>query len=250
MKKHQKQRADIALVEAGIAPTTALAQAYIMSGIIEYTWKNTTYKVEKAGMQIPYDAILYKKEKKKYVSRGGYKLEKGIQDFNLNITDLICLDVGASTGGFTDCLLQYGAKRVYALDVGENLLHERLREKKEVIEKRLNIKYLTSQDIQESIDFVVADISFISLQHIFKPILPLLSAYAKILLLLKPQFELPRHYVHNGIVQDKEAYKIAINEIVTCALQFPFYYHGHISAGIKGKKGNQEYLLYFEYKNI
>ena len=247
MKKNMKQRADEAVVEAGIAPTLALAQAYIMRGIIEYHWREKIYRVEKAGMQIPRDAVLYKQEEQKYVSRGGYKLEKGIQYFNLSLEGLIGIDIGASTGGFTDCLLQHGIQRVYAIDVGEHLLHEKLKSREDVIEKRINIKYLTIKDIQEPIDFVVADISFISLEHIFRPLLPLLNAEAQFLLLIKPQFELPKKYLHNGIVKDEEAHLQAIEKIVSYALQFSLTYCGYTPAGIKGRKGNQEYLLYFKY---
>lgn len=250
MRKKLKQRADEALVEAGIAPNIALAQAYIMSGVIEYILNDKVYKVEKAGITIPHGAILYRKEKNKYVSRGGYKLEKGIRDFNLNIEGLVCIDIGASTGGFTDCLLQHGAKRVYALDVGKHLLHEKLTQRNDVIEKRLNIKYLTTEDINESLDFVVADISFISLEHIFRPLLPFMKEHTQFLLLLKPQFELPKQYLHNGVVKNTDAHTKAIDKIVDYAMQFPLIYHGSTPAGIKGRKGNQEYLLYFMYQNI
>lgn len=247
MKRNLDNRADNALVNAGIAPTIEYARAYIMAGIIFYSLDDKEKSVEKAGMQIPKHAILFKREKKRYVSRGGYKLETALQYFTIPTHNAVCLDIGASTGGFTDCLLQYHAQRVYALDVGKHLLHEKLQKNERVIQKIINIKYLSKHDINEPLNIVVADISFISLEHIFTPITPLLANNAHLILLLKPQFELPKNYLRKGIVMDNSVYTQAIEKIVEHAKQFPLTYKGYVPSCIKGRKGNQEYLLYFTY---
>ena len=245
----KKMRADALLVLRGIAEDTAHAMRLIMAGRIVVQHTNHQEKVEKPGTCYATTTVFLDKGTQQYVSRGGYKLETALDHFTIIPKDKVCLDIGASTGGFTDCLLQRGAQKVYAIDVGKNLLHESLRINPRVINKEhTHIAHLSKKDIPEPFSLVVGDLSFISLKHIFSPLIPLFTETTSLLLLVKPQFELPQAYIHNGIAVHTEYHTIAIEHIVSYAQSMNFYYHGYIPSKIKGKKGNQEYIVYLEYR--
>lgn len=245
----KKMRADTLLVLHGIAKDAAHAMRLIMAGRIVIQRTNYQEKVEKSGTYYDTTTIFVDKGTQQYVSRGGYKLETALDHFLITPKNKVCLDIGASTGGFTDCLLQRGAQKVYALDVGKNLLHESLRADPRVINKEgIHIAHLSRTDIPEPFSLVVADLSFISLKHIFAPLLPLFTETTSLLLLIKPQFELPQAYVHNGIATQTAHHTIAIEDIVSYAQSMHFHYHGYIPSKIKGKKGNQEYIVHLEYR--
>ncbi|GAB6071645.1 TlyA family rRNA (cytidine-2'-O)-methyltransferase [Venenivibrio stagnispumantis] len=240
-----KERLDKLLVDRKIVETREKAQALIMSGVVFVN----NQKITKAGTKVPIDANIYIKEKMPYVSRGGFKLQKALQVFNLDVKDKICLDIGASTGGFTDCLLQYGAKKVYAVDVGTHQLHEKLRNDPRVISiEQFNAKYLSEKEIPEKIDIFVCDVSFISVLKIFPNICNLLKDEAKGVILIKPQFELSKEEVKGGVVKDKNLHIKAIKKVIEglnescyCVLDIDF-------SETWGPEGNIEFLSLVEKK--
>jgi len=240
-----KERLDKLLVDRKIVETREKAQALIMSGVVFVN----NQKITKAGTKVPIDANIYIKEKMPYVSRGGFKLQKALQVFNLDVKDKICLDIGASTGGFTDCLLQHGAKKVYAVDVGTHQLHEKLRNDPRVISiEQFNAKYLSEKEIPEKIDIFVCDVSFISVLKIFPNICNLLKDDAKGVILIKPQFELSKEEVKGGVVKDKNLHIKAIKKVIEglnescyCVLDIDF-------SETWGPEGNIEFLSLVEKK--
>ncbi len=241
----EKLRIDCYLVENGLAESREKAKAYIMSGIVYVN----NQKVDKAGTTVkPDDTIEVRGTTLKYVSRGGLKLEKAINCFGINLSDKICADIGASTGGFTDCMLQNGAQKVYAIDVGYGQLAWKLRCDERVINlERTNFRYVTNEQIPDMLDFASVDVSFISLSHILPVLTGLLKQNAYAVCLIKPQFEAGKENVgKKGVVRDKEVH-IAVNEkIKNIILENGFSLVNLSFSPIKGPEGNIEYLAYIQ----
>jgi len=202
---------------------------------------------DKPGLRLPDDSIVRIKTPLPYVSRGGLKLEKALQAFHLDPHDMICADIGASTGGFTDCLLQHGAARVYAIDVAYGMLAWKLRTDPRVtVLERLNVRHLTTENIDIPIDLAVFDTSFISLTKVIPPVLPFFEGIVRIIALIKPQFEAPREQVSpGGIVTARQFREEAVSRIEQFGISSGLTPVGVIDSPIRGAKGNQEYLVYF-----
>lgn len=242
-----KTRLDVYLAEKGYAKTREKAKVLIKEGNVLVDGKTA----EKAGQFVCEDCKIEVKNPLSFVSRGGLKLDKAIKSFNIDLSDKICIDVGASTGGFTDCMLKNGAKRVYSVDVGENQLDKDLREnEKVVVLEKTNARYLSEKEIPEKADFLSADVSFISLKTALATVFDLLSDDAYITVLIKPQFEAGKKNIgKNGVVKDKKIHKnvitdicdFMINEKNLCVLGIDY-------SPIKGPQGNIEYLLYMTKK--
>lgn len=204
-------------------------------------------KEEKAGSFFAEDVCLtVKQEACPYVSRGGYKLEKALQEYPICLQDCVCMDIGASTGGFTDCMLQRGAKKVYAIDVGTNQLAWKLRQDERVIcMEKTNARYLTKQQVPEQVDFISVDVAFISLTKILDVAQTFLKEDGEMVCLIKPQFEAGRDKVgKHGVVKDPLVHKTVIETILQFAKQCNCNLYGLTYSPIKGPKGNIEYLLY------
>ena len=242
-EKIKRERLDVLLVEKGIAPSREKAKAVIMSGIVYVDGS----REDKAGAAFPVNAnIEVRGNTLKYVSRGGLKLEKAMQEFNISLKEQICMDVGASTGGFTDCMLQNGAARVYAIDVGHGQLDWGLRNDDRVVcMEKTNIRYVTTEDIGELVDFSSIDVSFISLKKVLLPVKNILGNQGKIVCLIKPQFEAGREKVgKKGVVRDKEVHKEVIEMVTAYAKTIDLYPLMLDFSPVKGPEGNIEYLLY------
>ena len=244
----KKVRADLLVVERGLAESRAKAQAMILAGQILTTDGS---RIEKAGQLLPEDSPLhFKGARLKFVSRGGLKLEGALESFGVAVTDRVCLDVGASTGGFTDCLLQRGAAKVYAIDVGYNQLDYRLRNDSRVISmERFNVRHLSSEDIPETVGFICFDVSFISLELVLEPALRVAKPGAELVMLVKPQFEVGRENVgKGGIVRDAAARQAALEKILDVARAQGLEGLKTIESPITGTDGNVEFLLYGRWK--
>ena len=237
-----KVRLDKLLFEKKLAPSRQKAQALIGAGQVLVNDK----LADKAGAMVEDSCTLEVKESCPYVSRGGYKLEAGLQYFNIKTAGFICLDIGASTGGFSDCLLQHGALKVYSVDVGYGQLAWELRQDPRiVIMERTNARYLTAEDFTEPIDFAVIDASFISLKLLIPPLLPLFQKNTSILALIKPQFEVGRGKVgKGGVVRDPALHQEVIDEIVTFCRTLGLESLGITPSPILGPKGNKEFLIH------
>lgn len=238
-----KERLDVLLVNRGLAPSREKAKAVIMAGIVYVNGQKEekagtafadTVKIEVRGHSMP------------YVSRGGLKLEKAMSHFNLSLEGSICMDVGASTGGFTDCMLQNGAVRVYAVDVGHGQLDWKLRNDPRVIcMEKTNIRYVTKDQIEDVLDFVSIDVSFISLTKVLGPVKHLLSHEGQIVCLIKPQFEAGREKVgKKGVVREKNTHLEVIQAVISFASELGFGVLNLEFSPIKGPEGNIEYLLH------
>jgi len=239
MKK--KVRLDQLLAEQGLAENNFQAQALIRLGRVlvdgEVVDKPGTLVLRESGIRI--------KEALKYVSRGGLKLESALKELRVRVEDKVCLDVGASTGGFTDCLLQTGAGKVYALDVGKGLIDQKLRRDPRVIViEKFNARYLSPKIIPEPIQLATVDVSFISLTLILPAVKTVLAKDAEVLAMVKPQFELSPKLARKGVVRDPELQMQAVEKVADFAQGMGFKIIGRAKAGIKGPKGNQEYFLY------
>lgn len=241
--RSRKERLDKLLVERGLAGTRAKAQALILAGQIF----SGEHRLEKAGQEVPVDIELTIRETMPFVSRGGFKLEAALDHFSIEVRDAVCLDIGASTGGFTDCLLQRGAARVVALDVGHGQIDWKLRQDSRVeVRENVNARYLQPGDFSGKFDMVVVDVSFISLTKILPAIPPLLSKGAKVVTLIKPQFEVGRDEVgKGGIVRDEAARGRVVGEITDFAAGLGFGLLGVIDSPIAGADGNREFLAVF-----
>ena len=238
-----KERLDVALVARGLAETRAKAQASIMSGIVYVNGQ----KVDKAGTPVAADAALeVRGHTLRYVSRGGLKLEKAMAEFPITLTDFICADIGASTGGFTDCMLQNGAKKVYAVDVGYGQLDWRLRSDERVVcMERTNARYLTHEQIPDELDFASVDVSFISLKLILPALAGLLKPDGRAVCLVKPQFEAGREKVgKKGVVRDPAVHLEVLEHFLEHAKESRFTVLGLTYSPIRGPEGNIEYLGY------
>ena len=236
-----KERLDVALVARGLAETRAKAQASIMSGIVYVNGQ----KVDKAGAPVAADAVLeVRGHTLRYVSRGGLKLEKAMAEFPITLTDCICADIGASTGGFTDCMLQRGAEKVYAVDSGYNQLDWRLRSDPRVVcMERTNARYLTGEQIPEPLDFFSVDVAFISLRLILPPMRPLVREGAQAVCLVKPQFEAGREKVgKKGVVRDPAVHLEVLEHFLDHAREAGFSVKDITFSPITGPEGNIEYL--------
>lgn len=237
-----KERLDILLVNLGFAPSREKAKAIIMAGQVYVKGQ----KEDKAGSMFdPYAPIEVRGNTLKYVSRGGLKLEKSIKNFNLSLDGKVCMDVGASTGGFTDCMLQNGAVKVFAVDVGHGQLAWKLRQDNRVIcMERTNIRYVTPEQIGEPIDFVSIDVSFISLTKVLEPVKALMSPRGQVVCLIKPQFEAGREKVgKKGVVREKSTHQEVIEKVIAYAKGIGFAICNLEFSPIKGPEGNIEYLL-------
>ena len=238
-----KKRLDMLVYEAGFAESREKAKALIMSGIIYAD----NQKADKPGNTYPEDVRLEMRGAKlKYVSRGGLKLEKAMNSFSLDLTGKITMDIGASTGGFTDCMLQNGAKKVYAVDVGYGQLDWKLRNDERVVNlERTNVRYITKDQVSDQIEFFSVDVCFISLTLVLPAVRPLLVEHAEAVCLIKPQFEAGRGKVgKNGVVRDKQVHADVIKKIYNFCLENGFDVLGLDYSPIKGPEGNIEYLIH------
>ena len=237
----EKTRLDIALFERGFAESREKAKALIMAGIVYVN----NQKSDKAGNTVkPDDIIEVRGETLKYVSRGGLKLEKAMKSFKISLENCICADIGASTGGFTDCMLQNGAKKVYSIDVGYGQLAWKLRTDERVINlERTNFRYVTREQVPDELDFASVDVSFISLYHILPNLRTLLKEGGRAVCLIKPQFEAGRENVgKKGVVRDKAVHIAVIEKIIGLIAENNYSLLGLDFSPIKGPEGNIEYL--------
>ena len=240
-----KERLDVLLVNRGLAESREKAKAVIMTGNVFVN----DQREDKAGQKFPEEVYIEIRGKKlKFVSRGGYKLDKAIAVFPIELKNRICMDVGSSTGGFTDCMLQNGAAFVYAVDVGTNQLAWKLRQDERVRSmEKTNIRYLTPEDIGELVDFVSIDVAFISLTKVLEPVKALMKEGASMVCLIKPQFEAGREKVgKKGVVRDPAVHREVIESIISYAGSLGFTISGLDFSPIRGPEGNIEYLLYIK----
>lgn len=238
-----KERLDVILVNNGLVSSRDNAKRTIMAGLVTVDGIVET----KSGQKFDVDSEFKVKDKLlKYVSRGGLKLEKAIQSFSIKLNGCYAVDMGASTGGFTDCMLMNGALKVYALDVGYGQLDYKLRVDPRVINmEKTNIRYLDTTLIEEPIDFISIDVSFISLRHMFPVASKILKDTGAVMCLIKPQFEAGREQVgKKGIVRDSKVHVEVIENVIGYASDNGLYPHGLDFSPVKGTKGNIEYLLY------
>ncbi len=256
-----KERLDILLVNRGLVESRTQAKAVIMAGEVFVD----DQREDKAGAMFPEEVrIEWRGKKMPYVSRGGFKLEKALKVFPIGVNagddlggeifnekplqDKVCMDVGSSTGGFTDCMLQNGAVKVYAIDVGTNQLAWKLRQDERVISmEKTNIRYVTPEDIGEPVDFVSIDVAFISLEKVLTPVRALMKDGAQMVALIKPQFEAGREQVgKKGVVREPKVHEEVIRNVTGYAHDADFRILGLDHSPIRGPEGNIEYLLYLE----
>ena len=243
----KKKRLDVLIHQKGLAESRSKAQALIMSGVVFV--KNI--KMDKPGTLVNIDSeILIKEKQSEFVSRGGIKLQAALRFYKLDVSGYTVLDIGASTGGFTDCLLKNGAVKVYAYDVGYGQFDWGLRnDERVVVRERINCRYLKFQDVGELVDLVVIDVSFISLEHIIKPAAELLKPKGELIVLIKPQFEVGKGEVgKGGVVRDEEKHSQVIDRINSFIEQQGFLVIGVMPSPIKGSDGNKEFLMYSKKK--
>jgi 23S rRNA (cytidine1920-2'-O)/16S rRNA (cytidine1409-2'-O)-methyltransferase len=240
-----KERLDVLLVKRNLAPSREKAKTMIMAGNV---FVNNN-REDKAGSTFAEDCeIEIHGSTLKYVSRGGLKLEKAMDHFGITLDEKICMDIGASTGGFTDCMLQNGAKKVYAVDVGYGQFAWKLRQDPRVVcMEKTNIRYVTPEDIADPLDFASVDVSFISLTKVLPAARELLTAHGQMVCLIKPQFEAGREKVgKKGVVRERSVHKEVIEKIIGFCLENGFSVHALEYSPIKGPEGNIEYLVYIE----
>lgn len=241
-----KKRLDVLLTERGLAESREKAKAIIMSGNVYVKGQ----REDKAGASFDENEedIVVRENPLKYVSRGGLKLEKAIEEFKIGLEGLICMDIGSSTGGFTDCMLQNNAKKVYSIDVGTAQLAWKLRSDERVVcMEKTNFRYVTAEQIPDPIGFASADVSFISLDKILPAAYPLLGCHAGMVCLIKPQFEAGREQVgKKGVVRDRSVHEEVIDKVIGIAEDNRLAPIGLTYSPIKGPEGNIEYLIYLE----
>jgi 23S rRNA (cytidine1920-2'-O)/16S rRNA (cytidine1409-2'-O)-methyltransferase len=240
--KSSSKRLDALLLERGLADSIAKAQAMILAGEISVDGS----RVDKAGTRFAENVrIEVSSRSAKYVSRGGFKLQGALEDFAIDPGGRVCLDIGSSTGGFTDCLLQRGAARVYAVDVNIDQLAWKLRNDPRVLRISRNARDLRTEDVPERVDLIVADVSFISLSKVLPPAVAAAKPGADFLILVKPQFELPREDVGpGGIVSDSDLHQKAIAAVSESATKLGLELLGTHQSRLAGAEGNQEYFLH------
>lgn len=242
-----KERLDVLLVKQGLAPSREKAKAIIMSGNVFVAGQ----REDKAGSVFDEAAVITVKENPlKYVSRGGLKLEKAMQCFPITLAGSVCMDIGASTGGFTDCMLQSGAAKVYSVDVGHGQLAWKLRNDERVVcMEKTNFRYMVPSDIQDALDFASVDVSFISLTKILIPARNLLKESGRMVCLIKPQFEAGRDKVgKKGVVREPEIHREVIAKVIDFADLTGFSVQGLTYSPVKVPEGNIEYLVFLEKK--
>ena len=238
-----KERLDVLLVERNLAESRERAKITIMEGLVLVNGQ----KVDKAGTMIKPDAeIRILGNTLPYVSRGGLKLEKALKTFPITLEGKVMADIGASTGGFTDCSLQNGASKVYAIDVGYGQLAWKLRQDARVINmERTNVRYVTKEDVGELIDFASIDVAFISLTKVLGPVKELLKPAGELVALIKPQFEAGRENVgKKGVVKDPKIHEKVIEDVISFAKEIGFVICGLTYSPVKGPEGNIEYLMW------
>ncbi|NTX57146.1 TlyA family RNA methyltransferase [Myxococcus sp. CA039A] len=243
--KPRKERVDVLVVERGLAESRTKAQALILAGLVVVD----DQRVDKPGSLIPVEAELrLKGEVLPYVSRGGLKLKGAIDRFGLDVRGKVAADIGASTGGFTDCLLQHGAVRVHAIDVGYGQLHEKLRKDDRVRSReRVNARYLTDEDLPEKVGVIVIDVSFISLTQVLPSVLRFLDPGGLLAALVKPQFEVgPDRVGKGGVVRDAAARQDAIDTVTAFVREQGLTVRGLMDSPVPGPAGNVEALLVAE----
>lgn len=240
-----KKRADIVLFEKGLAKSRERAKRLIMEGIVYIG----TLRVDKPGERIDEDSEIYiKGDTLAYASRGGLKLEKAIEEFKIDLKEIIAMDIGASTGGFTDCMLQNGAEKVYAVDVGYGQLDWKLRnDPRVVVMERTNIRNVVSEDIEDILDFISIDVSFISLKLVLPVAKTLLREDGEVVALVKPQFEAGKDRVgKKGIIRDKEVHVDVLNSIFKFSKEIGFGVRDIVFSPVTGAKGNIEFLIHLK----
>lgn len=240
-----KTRLDVLMVERGLAESREKAKAIIMSGNVFVDGQ----REDKAGTSFPEKAVIeVKGNPLKYVSRGGLKLEKAMSHFDVSLAGKVCMDVGASTGGFTDCMLQNGAVKVYAVDVGNGQLAWKLRQDERVVcMEKTNIRYVTRDQIDEPVEFASIDVAFISLTKVLEPVKKLLTPDGQIVALIKPQFEAGREQVgKKGVVRDSKVHLEVIEKVIDYAKSIGFGVLNLEFSPIKGPEGNIEYLVHLQ----
>jgi 23S rRNA (cytidine1920-2'-O)/16S rRNA (cytidine1409-2'-O)-methyltransferase len=244
----KKERIDILLVERGLADSREKAKKIIMAGVVLVD----NERVDKPGTKVEIEKdIRIKGTPLKYVGRGGLKLEKAITEFSLDLNGKVALDIGASTGGFSDCMLQNGIKKVYAIDVGYGQLDWKIRSDPKVVTMdRTNIRHVTIEDIGELADFITIDVSFISLKLVLPVVKELLAEDGKVVALIKPQFEAGKENVgKKGVVKDKKVHREVIKSIYEHSKQLGLYFKDITYSPVKGAEGNIEYLAYLDKHN-
>lgn len=246
-----KLRADQLLFDHGLVESRERGKRLIMAGRAYYVDAGRRVAIDKPGRQLSDEVEVGLLEDERFVSRGGYKLLTAIEAFGLSISGKVVLDAGASTGGFTDCLLQHGAVRVYAVDVGKAQLHERMRADARVISMEgVNLRHAPEDLLPEPVDMVVSDVSFISLTKVLPACMRFLKAGGEVVALIKPQFELGPHQTDKGVVRDEGLRREAVESVVGfCEGELGLSLVGCVPSKIKGPKGNQEYLAYFRLRS-
>ncbi len=234
-------RLDKFLHEKGFVSSREKAQALIMAGQVTVNGR----VVDKAGYRVKKEDKVEVKELPKYVSRAGYKLEGALREFRIDVSDKVCLDIGSSTGGFTDCLLQHGARKVYAVDVGKKQMDYKLRNDSRIIlYEETDARELTKEHIPEKIDLITVDVSFISCTKVIPRAVSFLKEGGELIVLIKPQFELCPKKVRKGIVREEAYRKEAVDKVVSFLEGIGFEVKGVVKAFPKGSKGNEEFLAY------
>jgi 23S rRNA (cytidine1920-2'-O)/16S rRNA (cytidine1409-2'-O)-methyltransferase len=240
-----KRRVDLILVERGLAESRARAQALVLAGKV-YAGER---RIEKAGTELDPEAPLTVRESERFASRGGYKLLGALQALGCDVTGTTCADVGASTGGFTDCLLQLGARKVYAIDVGNGqLAHKLVTDARVVVMDRTNARTLARSEFQDPLDLVVVDASFISLEKLLPAITSWLDVGARLLAMVKPQFEVGRDEARRtrGVIRDPSVRLAAIERVLASIRESGFEVRGGVDSEVPGPKGNVEYFALAE----
>ncbi|MCO1600035.1 TlyA family RNA methyltransferase [Desulfosporosinus nitroreducens] len=243
-----KERIDVLIVKNGLATSREKAKAMVMAGIVFVGGQ----RVDKPGSELSQDALIeLKGEILPFVSRGGLKLAKALEAFPISFKDKVVVDIGASTGGFTDCALQNGAKRVYAVDVGYGQLDWKLRTDPRVVSmERVNARYLSTDTLPEKVDWIVSDVAFISITKIFPAMIAILKDDGQVVSLIKPQFEAGREHVgKKGVVKDKNVHKQVIETVLGQAEGIGFQVLGLDYSPIRGPEGNIEYLAWLGLQN-
>ena len=238
-----KDRVDSLLVSRGLCESREAAKRLVMAGEVFLG----TERVGKPSTKVPVDGDLSVREKPKFVGRGGLKLEGALENFGIEVLDFVCLDTGSSTGGFTDCLLQRGAARVHAVDVGTNQLVYKLRtDPRVIVKEKFNSRYLTVEDLGEQVDLAVLDLSFISMTKVLPAVFSVLKDEGQVVALIKPQFELSRDEVSKGgIVRESELRQKAVEKIRSFVEQTGRDWRGVMESPIQGTDGNVEFLGWF-----
>ncbi|BAL80915.1 TlyA family RNA methyltransferase [Caldisericum exile] len=242
-----KRRLDEEIVKRGLLESRTLAKTFILEGKVLVNARKAIKPSELVNDSDNIEII----EEKKYVSRGGFKLEFALEQFGVDVSDKVCIDIGSSTGGFTDCLLKHGAKKVYAVDVGKNLLDPTLKQNpKVVLIEEFNARFLSKEIINEPVDFITIDVSFISIIKILPNLLSILKDEGEIVSLIKPQFEGEPKYLKKGIVKEKSIHITILKELLKKVESIGFTVQNITYSPIRGGKGNIEFFFHIKKKGI